>query len=109
MKAAILAAVFALAAVPHNTEPKPWQRETWHGTINVESNPWGGFMKRTFGLWSENEEGYTIASEDLAFATEAEYRQADRLAECRVEVVGFRVRRADTSWIVVESIRERTR
>jgi len=109
MKAAILAVVFALAAVPHGQEPKPWQRETWRGTISIESNPIGGFMKRTFGLWAENEHGYTIASEDLAFATEAEYRQADRLAECRVEVVGFRVRRADTSWIVVESIRERSR
>lgn len=104
---AILAAVVACAVVVPTTEPKPWQRETLVGTIKVESNPWGGFGKKTFCVWGENERGFCIVTEDLAFANESEYRVADRYADCRVELTGFRVRRAESSWFVVESIRER--
>lgn len=57
MKYLFALAILAAATVPKGNEPEPWHRQTWQGIIEVESNPWGGFGKRTFGLWVDGETG----------------------------------------------------
>lgn len=109
MKYLFALALFGAAAIQSGPEPEPVKREVWIGHIDVESNPWGGFGQKTFCLWAESPDGYCRVSEDMAFASMTEYHKADKYTDCRVEVIGFRVRRSLQSWIVVEGIRERTR
>lgn len=87
--------------------PQPWKREPLVGRIEADSTPWGGGPK-TFVLVTMELPPNVKHTETLSFASDADYKAAERHEGMVCDVTAVRARRGYyQSWLVVESIQGR--